>query len=81
MGLEALKMARKAFQEKQYQISLKMCGKALVLDPNPSIYDVSADCLICSKFVSAELCLLQAVALSTPTSKQYINLVTLAMIR
>ena len=60
-----------------------MCSKALVhLGPNPSIYDVSADCLISlKKFASAELCLLQAVALSTPTSKQYINLVTLAMIR
>ena len=83
MGLEALKMARKAFQEEQFQVSLKMCSKALFhLGPNPSIYDVSADCLISlKKFASAELCLLQAVALSTPTSKQFINLVTLAMIR
>ena len=83
MGLDALKMARKAFQEGQFQLSLKMCSKALMhLGANPSIYDVSADCLISlKKFASAELCLLQAVALSTPTSKQYINLVTLAMIR
>ena len=83
LGLEALKMARKAFQEEQFQLSLKMCSKALMhLGPNPSIYDVSSDCLISlKKFASAELCLLHAVALSTPTSKQYINLVTLAMIR
>ena len=83
IGLDALKLARKAFQEKQYQISLKMCSKALMhLGPNPSIYDVSADCLISlKKFESAELCLLQAVALSTPTSKQYINLVSLVMMR
>lgn len=82
-GLESLKLARKAFQEKQYQLSLKLCSKALLhLGPNPSIYDISADCFISLKqFLYAELCLLQAVVLSTPTSKQYINLVTLTMIR
>jgi len=83
MALEQLSQANQAVVDQQFALALQLCSQALrVLGADPLIYDCASDAYLNLRcFHEAELCLLQAMALSAPTPKRCLNLVSFACLR
>jgi len=83
VALEQLEQANKSVLEKQFEFALTLCSQALrVLGAHAPIYDCASDAYLnLKRFHEAELCLLQAIALDSPTPKRCLNLVSFASMR
>ena len=83
MALEQLKQANNAVSEKQFAFALQLCSQALrVLGNHAPVYDCASDAYInLRRFHEAEICLLQAIALDSPTPARCLNLVSFASMR
>ena len=83
MALEQLEQANNAVSEKQFAFALQLCSQVLrVLGSHAPVYDCASDAYLnLRRFHEAELCLLQAMALDSPTPKRCLNLVSFASMR
>ena len=83
MALEQLEQANNAVSQKQFAFALQLCSQALrVLGAHAPVYDCASDAYLnLRRFHEAELCLLQAIALDSPTPKRCLNLVSFASMR
>ena len=83
IALEQLEQANQAVVERQFAFALQLCSQALkILGSHAPIYDCASDAYLnLKRFHEAELCLLQAIALDSPTPKRCLNLVSFASMR
>lgn len=83
LGLEKLQLAVKSAAEGNFSYALKLCSQAYVqLGCEPSVYDcVSEAYFRANRFLESELTILHALAMSGPSVKSYINLVSLTSMR
>ena len=82
MALEQLEQANKAVSEKQFAFALQLCSQTLRVLAATPVYDCACDAYInLRRFHEAGLCLLQAMALDSPTPTRCLNLVSFASMR
>ena len=83
VALDQLKQAFRAVSDGQCRFALELCAQASrVLGSYAPIYDCASDAYLnLKKFQHAELCLLHALALDSPTPKRCLNLVSFASMR
>ena len=83
VALEQLDAARQAFQEKRFELALKLCSQSFrSLGPNSDLYDLISDIYLnLHRYHEAEIFLLHAVALQGFSLKRCFNLVSFSMMR
>ena len=83
MAAEQLQLAQQALRDGNPTFSLQLCSHALsVLGPTQAVYVNASDAYIrLQRFHEAEICLLNALSFGDATFNQYINLVSLTLLR
>ncbi len=80
---DQIKLAQKMCDDGEFDFALKLCSRALSISgPQGFIYDTASDIYLhLKKFMQAEACLLHALAIDGPSSKRYLNLVSLSSMK
>lgn len=83
IGLEKLQLANKAVAEGNSDYALKLCSQSYVqLGCESVIYDCASDAYLrANRFLESELSILHALAMSGPSIKLFINLISLSSMR
>lgn len=83
LASDQLKMAQQAVLEGRYDFALQLCSQAKSKMPHSAaIYECVSDAYISKRlFKEAEICLLHAMHMGSPSFKTFVNLISLACLR
>lgn len=83
IGLEKLQLAVKCASEGNFSYSLQLCSQAYIqLGCDASVYDCVSDAYLrANRFLESEITILHALSIAGPSTKFYINLVSLTSMR